>query len=236
MITFGDIADTVEATIGYVSRLKGEGLEARVKDAFLWGLPGYFAREDDADENTTGTEDAVVLENGDERLIIATRNATAWSKLLDYLGRALDKGERVVSASDGTGRSYVTVRPAGKVVIKSDSGSGETVEITCDEATGDLTILTSRNIVLNPAGGATVHVGGDAYSLARYEELRDYVNTAVTGLKAIFDGHPHEYLNMGAPAATSVPLTFLAGAMTLGPPKVAPSLPVTVASTSGRCD
>lgn len=205
-LTFGDILETTEAVIGYISRLKGEGLSAVARDAYLWALPGYFTRADDSDDDTTGTEDAIVVENGDERIAIATNNAKAWQTLLDYLGRALDKGERLLSASDGTGRSYVTVRPGGKVTIRSDSGGGDVVTIEADPSTGDMTVSTTGDVVL--ASDGVVKIGDVA--------APEYV-TMFTALKSEFDAlvtahntHNHPTAPPGGvstPSVTAAPLT-----------------------------
>jgi hypothetical protein len=127
--TWAEVVDTVETAIGYIHRVRTGGNDARLKDAEMQSPPGYFCRAGDADETTVGTEDALVLENGSQRQILCTNNSTAWKRLLDYLARALDKGEKVITAEDGTNRCYLSLRPDGTLRLHVD-GSDLEVDTT----------------------------------------------------------------------------------------------------------
>ena len=180
---FSNIRDTIEGSVGYVSRIIA-GAD-RVRDALLFLPPGFFHRPMDED-TTTGTTDCVHVEDGSERIILATNNSSAWERILDALGRALDRGETVLTAEDGTGRAYVSIRPAGTLVISSDSGGGNTITITADDTTGDLTIATSGDIILDTVGVVKI---GDAVA-AEYAVM-------YTALKAELDAWCVEYAAHG---------------------------------------
>jgi hypothetical protein len=124
-----ELIDTVEKTIGYGLRVRTGGQDARLKDAELQSPPGYYARPNDADETGVGTEDVVLMEIGDYRLVLCSHNSRGWKRLLDYLARALDKGETVITAEDGTNRCYLSLRPDGTLRLHVD-GSDLEVDTT----------------------------------------------------------------------------------------------------------
>jgi hypothetical protein len=196
-LSFGDIMDSIDGTIGYIIRIFSEGLTTRNREAELYTLPGIFCRPNDADEDTVGTEDCIVIENGDDRIIIATKNAKAWGSLISYLSRDLDKGETVLTSEDGTARGYISVRPNGDVYVSADNGTNS-VTMEWDASTGDLNVDADGDILLDPTG--TVHAGGVVTDFA----------TKFNALKASYDTHTHLYNpGPGGAVATATPLPLL---------------------------
>lgn len=183
---FSQIRDSIEATVGYTYRLVAGSSTAR--DAFLFGIPGIYSRPHDSDD-TLGVEDCVHVESGAERVILAVRNSNGIRRLLDYLGRALDAGETVLTAEDGTSRCHIDARPNGDVIVKADSGGANNCTITWDASTGNVDIETT----------GTVRVGGAAVtdSAAMY-----------TALKTEYDLHVHTCPPpLGNTGVPTVPMT-----------------------------
>jgi len=195
---FSNIRDTIEGSVGYVSRIIA-GAD-RVRDALLFLPPGFFHRPMDED-TTTGTTDCVHVEDGSERIILATNNSSAWERILDALGRALDRGETVLTAEDGTGRAYVSIRPAGTLVISSDSGGGNTITITADDTTGDLTIATSGDVILDTVGVVKI---GDAVA-PEYAVMYNALKTDFDALVLAHNTHNHPTAPPGVVSGPSVP-------------------------------
>jgi hypothetical protein len=240
-LSFGDIMDSIDGTIGYIIRIFSEGLTKRTREAELYTLPGIFCRPNDADEDTVGTEDCVVIENGDDRIIIATKNAKAWASLISYLGRDLDKGETVISSDlagwdatvNDTPRCHTSWRPDGTLRIASTNGdiapNDKTTEIILDPATGNIDIDTAGTTPgLIRLGGA-----GATYIVAREDVLDTWWTTALTGVKAIIDNHGHQYLPGPGPLAITNGPT-----VALGPSAAPTPVPAWPAADSAtvRCD
>lgn len=203
-----NLRDTVGQTVGYTWRIIAGA--NRVRDAIIYTLPGYFTRPND--DGDTGTEDCLHLENGDERLVFATRNARALERLLSYLGREFDKGEAILTSEDGTNRAVVSLRPNGDVSITADDGGANTCSVLWDASTGNVEIDSS----------GTVNIGASTYKLVRWENLESYFNTAVAGIVDKYNGHIHND-SLGAP--TTAPLAIWLWS----------NLPASIAAAIGRC-
>lgn len=181
---FSNIRDTVDGAVGYVSRIIA-GAD-RVRDALLFSPPGYFHRPMDED-TTTGTTDCVHVEDGSERIILATNNSSAWSRLLDALGRAFDSGETVVTAEDGTNRGYVSWRPNGDIELTVDNGQtgmgALSTTVLLDTSTGNVDITFT-----GPASG-TLRVGG--LSVTDYATMFNALKAEVDANSNRYTGHVH---------------------------------------------
>jgi len=207
-IGFSEIRDTVDGAVGYVSRIVA-GAD-RVRDALLFSPPGYFHRPMDEDD-TTGTEDAVHVEDGSERIILGTNNSNGWDRILDTLGRAFDRGETVITAEDGTGRAYMSVRPGGSLVVSSDSGGGNEITITADSTTGDLTLATTGDIILDTDGVVKI---GDAVA-AEYATMFTALKSEVDANSTKYNAHVHLSAAAGAPTGTPITLPVPPGAASI---------------------
>jgi len=210
-LVFSEIRDTVDGAVDYLHRLMGGGTAAKVKEAIAWSLPGYFYRPHDADEDTVGTEDCLAVEHGDHREVVATRNAKAWANLISYLSRALDRGETVITSEDGTGRSYISLRPAGTLVVSSDDGGGNTITITADETTGDLTLATSGDVILDTTGVVRI---GDPVT-PEYAVMFNALKTEIDAYVAMFNAHFH--VETGVNTQTAAASGFTQVALTNAP-------------------
>ena len=202
-IGFSEIRDTVDGAVGYVCRIIAGA--NRLRDALLFTPPGYYCRPMDEDDDT-GTEDAVHVEAGHERIVLGTHNAKGEENLIDYLSRDLDRGEAVITAEDGTARNLISVRPGDALTIKSDSGGGNTITITCDHSTGDLTLATSGDVILDTTGVVKI---GDAVATeyaTMFTALKSEFDTFVTA----FNTHNHPTAPPGVvstPSTVAVALT-----------------------------
>lgn len=210
-IGFSEIRDTVDGAVGYISRIIA-GAD-RVRDALLFSPPGYYHRP--MDENaTTGTEDCVHIEDGHERIVLGTSNSKGWERILDTLGRAFDRGETVITAEDGTGRSYVSVRPGGSLVISSDSGGGNTITITADSTTGDLTIASTGDVILDTTGVVKI---GDAVA-AEYATMYTALKSELDAWVTLFNTHAHSGVTVGGGVTSTATLSgFTQVALTAAP-------------------
>lgn len=226
-LKFAEIVDTVDGAIDYLHRIRGGGTAAKLKESIPWSLPGYFYRAHDADEDNVGTEDCLIVEGGDHRHVIATRNATAWGKLLDYMdlvwSRVMDKGETVIFGADGSAACIITVRPNGELRIRTDNLTAAPGDKTCDiwldPATGNCDITP---------GGTTpgeLRIGG---ALAT-----DYV-TLFNALKAEVDAWTVEYNAHGHTAPGGGGPTTPPENPPGGPPSVQNVLTNAPRSTRGR--
>ncbi len=177
-------------------------------------------RPRDADESTTGTDDAVIVESGDERIILATNNAKAWESLISALGRDLDKGEVALTAEDGTNRGLIQLRPNGDIGITVGDGGSNAVIMSLDASAGTLTVTTTGDIDLFPTG--LVHIGsGTSYTLVRWEQVQAWWDTLVTGVADLYKLHTHPDPVSG----------------NTGPPSnTFPAYPTNAKSNDGRCN
>lgn len=190
---FSEIRDTVDGAVGYVCRIIA-GAE-RLRDALMFTPPGYYCRPMDEDDDT-GTEDAVHVEAGHERIILGTHNAKGEANLIEYLSRDLDRGESVITAENGTARNLISVRPGDALTIKSDSGGGNMIMIACDHSTGDLTLATSGDVILDTTGVVKI---GDTVAT-------EYA-TMFTALKTEFDAFVLAYNTHSHPTAPDGPVS-----------------------------
>jgi hypothetical protein len=197
-LQIAELRDAVTGTFGYLWRILGDGLSATPKRAIVFTLPGVFVRPHKADDATVGTEECVVLVIGDERIVLATRNAKAEADLDEYIGRDRDPGETLLSATDGTNRCIVDVRPNGDVVIKGESSS-KSVAITWEASSGDLNVAAEGDINLTPGSSGTVKIGGTS--------VDDFLMKHAA-FKTEYDAHVHTNPPpLGNTGVPTVPLT-----------------------------
>lgn len=151
----------VRCNIGYAST--GEGIGA---NSVMWGVDGFYSMPNGPSDDGRACE-ALVLDGGDKRWVVATKDVRWASKVPN-----IAPGDRMV-ASDCDARMMLR-REQNQIALYSanEDDNGSTMVIDINGKTGDLQILNggaliamTKDSIMLVAGGASIELKDGVVSI-----------------------------------------------------------------------